>query len=51
MGIFACRGECVRCQKSGQSTLTYCENDFPDSHTYHSQINGLDSLGYDCIVK
>lgn len=49
--LYACRGECVRCQKSRQPPLNYCENDFPDSHAYHSQINGLDSLGYSCTVK
>jgi hypothetical protein len=49
--IFSCRGECVRCSKPGEQTLNYCEGDFPGKQTYLDQINGLDSLGYECVPK
>ncbi len=49
--LFSCRGECVRCSKTGEQTLNYCEGDFPNKQTYLDQINGLDSLGYACSPK
>jgi len=49
--LFACGGECVKCTKSGQQPLRYCEGDFPNSFEYKSQIEALDSLGYDCVTK
>jgi len=49
--FYACGGECVKCNKTGTTTLRYCESDFPSSIQYHAQINALDSLGYDCFEK
>lgn len=49
--VWACRGECVRCEKAGTQTLSYCENDFPDHAAYKNQLTGLDSAGYTCTPK
>lgn len=49
--FYACSGDCVRCQKAGEQTLNYCENDFPSTISYNEQISGLDSLGYTCEKK
>ena len=51
VSLFACRGECVRCQKAGSQTLSYCENDFPDNDAFKNQLTGLDSAGYTCSPK
>ena len=47
----ACSGECVRCQKQGETTLNYCETDFPDKNAYNDQVPALKALGYTCAQK
>ncbi|MBL0911861.1 MAG: hypothetical protein IBJ09_05760 [Bacteroidia bacterium] len=47
----ACSGECVRCQKQGETTLNYCETDFPDKNAYNEQVAALKALGYTCGQK
>lgn len=51
LSLFACRGECFRCEKAGEQTLNYCENDFPDHASFKDQLTGLDSAGYACNPK
>lgn len=49
--LYACRGDCFRCDMAGAQSQTYCEGDFTSNDAWMDQVNGLDSLGWDCYPK